>query len=174
VAGVAGGADGTGTAAQFYGPQGLAIDGSGNLYVADTDNFTIRLGYFAATPAITVQPQSQRVAAGHNVRFSVTASGKPAPTCQWYFNGTAISGATNSSFTLTRVHSTNAGDYSVTVSNRLGSVTSNKATLSASPPSSSGGGDGGGGGAPSLWFYGAPSLLVAFRRGKVRRLSPED
>jgi len=92
--------------------------------------------------------------------------------------GTAISGATNSSFTLTRVHSTNAGDYSVTVSNRLGSITSNKATLTAnapaSPPSSSGGGDGGGGGAPSLWFYGALSLLVAFRRGKVRRLSPED
>ena len=41
-AGVAGSVDGTGTVARFYGPQGLAIDGSGNLYVSDTNNSTIR------------------------------------------------------------------------------------------------------------------------------------
>ncbi|MBQ5948784.1 hypothetical protein [Massilia sp. ST3] len=34
--------DGTGTAARFNNPRGLAIDGSGNLYVADTSNATIR------------------------------------------------------------------------------------------------------------------------------------
>lgn len=34
--------DATGTAARFKGPRGIAIDGSGNLYVADTGNFTIR------------------------------------------------------------------------------------------------------------------------------------
>ncbi|MSQ83164.1 MAG: hypothetical protein EXR77_09680 [Myxococcales bacterium] len=34
--------DGVGTAARFYSPHGLAIDGSANLYVADTNNATIR------------------------------------------------------------------------------------------------------------------------------------
>lgn len=34
--------DGAGTAARFNHPRGLAIDGSGNLYVADTSNATIR------------------------------------------------------------------------------------------------------------------------------------
>jgi DNA-binding beta-propeller fold protein YncE len=34
--------DGTGTAARFYGPSGVAIDSAGNLYVADTENHTIR------------------------------------------------------------------------------------------------------------------------------------
>lgn len=34
--------DATGTAARFKAPRGIAIDGSGNLYVADTGNFTIR------------------------------------------------------------------------------------------------------------------------------------
>jgi sugar lactone lactonase YvrE len=37
-----GSSDGTGTAARFSFPSGLAIDGSGNLYVADSGNGTIR------------------------------------------------------------------------------------------------------------------------------------
>jgi hypothetical protein len=45
LAGDAGGtgfADGTGTAARFTVPFGVAVDGAGNVYVADTDNATIR------------------------------------------------------------------------------------------------------------------------------------
>ena len=37
-----GSADGTGSAAGFWGPQGVAVDGNGNLYVGDTFNNTIR------------------------------------------------------------------------------------------------------------------------------------
>ena len=37
-----GSTDGTGSAARFYNPQGVAVDGSGNIYVADTFNSTIR------------------------------------------------------------------------------------------------------------------------------------
>ncbi len=37
-----GSADGTGTAAQFNYPTGIAVDGSGNLFVADTYNDTVR------------------------------------------------------------------------------------------------------------------------------------
>jgi len=41
-AGVNSSGDGTNGAAQFSGPSGLALDGAGNLYVADTSNDTIR------------------------------------------------------------------------------------------------------------------------------------
>jgi hypothetical protein len=41
-AGTSGSADGTGTAARFNKPSGLALDTAGNLYVADTGNSTVR------------------------------------------------------------------------------------------------------------------------------------
>lgn len=41
-AGVSGSSDGTGAAASFAAPSGIAIDGNGNLYVADAGNHTIR------------------------------------------------------------------------------------------------------------------------------------
>jgi hypothetical protein len=40
--GVEGGADGVGAAAQFTGPSGIAVDSTGNLYVAEIENNTIR------------------------------------------------------------------------------------------------------------------------------------
>jgi sugar lactone lactonase YvrE len=40
--GVRGSADGTGSAASFHSPTGTAVDGNGNVYVADSQNYTIR------------------------------------------------------------------------------------------------------------------------------------
>ena len=59
----------------------------------------------------------------------MTASGTAPLTYQWKFNGTAISGATSSSYTLSNAQSANEGNYSVTVSNSANSVTSSAVSL---------------------------------------------
>ena len=169
--GTNGSADGVDGAARFYFPAGIAADSAGNLYVADTNNSAIREVLPPVAPSITTQPQSQTVTVGASVQFSVTATGRPAPNYQWNFNGTAISGATASSFSLASAQLSNAGDYTVMVSNNSGSVTSARATLtvnSAGTGSSGGGGGGGGGGATENWLVAAMALLAAARRATIR------
>lgn len=174
-AGFSGSSDGLGTAAAFAFPTGVTVNRSGNVYVADTNNDTIRLAVIPIAPAITQQPQGQTVSAGADVSFSVTATGKPAPTYQWYLNGqkisSAFSTATSSTLSLTSVVAADAGNYTVTVTNGSGSVTSNVATLTVSQPTPTTTipqGGGGGGGAPSTWFCGALVLLAAGRLHRCR------
>ena len=174
LAGTAGSADGTGTAARFNFPTGVAVNLAGDVYLADASNHTIRLGVVLTAPSVVTQPQSRTVTVGENVTFSVAATGKPAPTYQWFLNGVAISGAVSDTLVLNNVQIASTGNYSVAVANVAGTATSNQAALtvnSAGGGSSSGpsGGGGGGGGAPSHWFYGALLILVAVRRQFRRR-----
>jgi hypothetical protein len=90
----------------------------------------------AVIPSITAQPISQTVTAGSPVTFSVTATGTPAPTFQWKKGDVAISGATNASYTIQSVATSDAGSYSVTATSTAGTVTSTAATLSVNVPPS--------------------------------------
>ncbi|OHE89066.1 MAG: hypothetical protein A3G75_16625 [Verrucomicrobia bacterium RIFCSPLOWO2_12_FULL_64_8] len=67
--------------------------------------------------------------AGGNVTFSVAATGTTPFTYQWKKDGTNISGATSSSYSITNVQTSHAGNYTVVVTNSAGSATSNTATL---------------------------------------------
>jgi hypothetical protein len=180
LAGSSGSADGVGSLARFDFPTGVAVDGAGDVYVADTNNDTVRLAFTPTAPVITQQPQSQTVTAGGSAQFSVTATGHPAVSYQWYLGTTEISGATNGTYSLSDVQSGNAGNYTVVVSNVMGSARSNIATLTVNAGGGGGGGGdgggnssgGGGGGAPSEWSY-AALLLLAVARVYQRRTKEE-
>jgi hypothetical protein len=85
-------------------------------------------------PTIITQPQSRTFSVGGNASFSVLSGGSPPLSYQWSFNGTAITNATNQAFALANAQSTNAGNYTVTVSNAFGSVTSLPASLILNSP----------------------------------------
>jgi hypothetical protein len=80
---------------------------------------------------ITQQPSPGTLSgpASSDVTFTVAAKGLPRPRYQWRFNGTPIEGAIRSSLTLTNIQLTNAGLYSVVISNGLQTLTSSNATL---------------------------------------------
>lgn len=184
--GLSGTRDGAGNEARFYILGRVTTDAGNNIYVSDNAGVTIRKGEFLGFNAtIKEQPQSLTVEAGATAEFSVLAQGTPEPSYQWYFNDAAISGATSSTLTITNAQTTNAGSYTVTVSNSLGTVTSSEAILTVTtpntppppdnggennggdsnpPPSSSGNSSAGGGGSPSLWFVAALAALGFVRR----------
>lgn len=67
---------------------------------------------------------------GLSATFSVSESGSGNPSYQWFENGAAIPGATNSQYTTPPTKFSDSGEmYSVEVSDAAGSVTSNSATL---------------------------------------------
>jgi hypothetical protein len=85
-------------------------------------------------PSIVTAPAGTAVVAGNTATFSVIAAGTAPLTYQWLKNGAAISGATSAMLTLNNVSATDAANYSVTVANAAGSVTSAAATLTVNLP----------------------------------------
>ncbi|HEX2747486.1 MAG TPA: PKD domain-containing protein, partial [Verrucomicrobiales bacterium] len=82
---------------------------------------------------ITSQPVAVSVVQGQSASFSVTATGT-AVTYQWKKGNDPIGGATGPTYTIPVTQYTDAGSYSVVVSNDAGSVPSNAAALTVREP----------------------------------------
>ncbi|HXJ55538.1 MAG TPA: hypothetical protein VNU68_02630, partial [Verrucomicrobiae bacterium] len=67
--------------------------------------------------------------AGRDTRFIVTAFGAGPLSYQWRHNGVDITGATNALLSLSQLQTTDAGTYSVLVSDGLASASTNVANL---------------------------------------------
>jgi hypothetical protein len=119
-------------------PNGVAIgdlDGDGRPDIAFGNCYSATISIyqnevpFGGPPAITTQPANQTVSAGGAATFTVVAGGTTPLSYQWSFYGTNLSGATNTTLTLTNVQASQAGNYAVLVTNVYGSVLSSNAML---------------------------------------------
>jgi hypothetical protein len=116
----------------------------GNVYGTTTaggaNGFGTVFALYGFPPAIYQQPTNQSFALAGTALFSVGATGSLPLSYLWYMNGNPLSdsrniaGATNSQLTVSPERLTNAGSYSVVVTNSFGSVTSAVAVLTSPIP----------------------------------------
>jgi hypothetical protein len=84
-------------------------------------------------PVIATEPDSVTITSGATTTLSVSASGESL-SYQWQKGGVAIAGATSATYTISSVSESDAGAYTVKVSNSAGSITSNTAVLTVQQP----------------------------------------
>jgi hypothetical protein len=85
-------------------------------------------------PVILSGPTSQSVKVGDALTLSVTATGDAPLSYQWCLNGAIISSANTATLTRPHAQMTDAGTYSVTVSNGVGSEMSETRVFSYQGP----------------------------------------
>lgn len=106
---------------------------TGTLFLRKSGGSGYQTGTFTmvapTAPSISTHPQSQTITVGSSVTFSVSASGSGTLSYQWRKNGSSVSGAKGSSYTISNVQTADAGPYDVVVSNFVGTATSSSATL---------------------------------------------
>src|SRR5438094_437336 len=106
----------------------VVVSNSAGSVTSNAATLTVNAG--AVAPLITTQPANQTVTVGQMATFTVVATGTAPLSYAWRKNGTAISGATAASYTTPATTSSdNSAQFTVTVSNVAGNVTSNPATL---------------------------------------------
>jgi hypothetical protein len=89
----------------------------------------VALNVFSA-PVIVAQPGNQNVSPRETATFAVWVAAYPPPSYQWFFNETnLLADATDATLMIPDAQDEDAGLYSVIVTNDLGSVTSQVASL---------------------------------------------
>jgi len=140
LAGTPGSTDGTGSAARFFYPSGVAVDGANNVYVADRQNLTVR----KITADGTVTTWAGMAGMSGNADGTGTAARFSTPT------GVAVDGAGN-------VFVTDQYDY------RIRRISPSRAVTTLAGSSSSGSADGRG----SAAQFRAPDGVTVTRTGDL-------
>lgn len=110
--------------------QNIVID---EIRIGTTFNDLLTYSPAPVAPAITSQPVDVAATEFGSATFTVQATGTQPLAYQWFKGTDPLSGQTGSSLALTNLTLSDAGEYSVTVTNSAGADTSDSATLSVAP-----------------------------------------
>ncbi len=95
---------------------------------------TVTIGA-AGSPVIALQPISKTVSPGGTFTMATNASGT-GNAFQWFRNGSALAGETGAILLRQNATASDAGNYTVRISNAAGTVTSSAGTVALSPTAS--------------------------------------
>jgi alpha-tubulin suppressor-like RCC1 family protein len=101
--------------------------------VAPGEDYTMVLAALGA-PRFAHQLASVTAHAGGQVTLNAGVQGSVPMTFQWYYNGVAISGATNQSLVLTGVQANTGGSYTLAATNSSGGTLSSPIVLNVTDP----------------------------------------
>ena len=90
---------------------------------------TVEILELGQAPRLLLQPAAQTRPAGSRVSFTVSNDGERPFTYQWRKDAVAIPGATDATLVINSAVAVSAGSYSIAVTNRNGSVTSDAVPL---------------------------------------------
>ena len=114
----------------IFGTNSITAQGPYDIFIARLGDDTVPAGLVASQrPFISIQPPSQDVPEDFTLTFSPTVGGADPLVFQWRFNGVDLPGSTNATLTLNAVTPTNAGIYTLFITNQYGSVLSSNAVL---------------------------------------------
>lgn len=93
---------------------------------ATSESSTLVVGRMAL---ITSQPADAIISVGGSVTLRVTATGRPAPSYQWFRNDELIDGANEAAYSISSANASSAGNYTVRVANEFATENSRAATV---------------------------------------------
>jgi len=108
----------------------IAVDG----YFGDSGTISLNVTQPTNAPVILIQPTNRTVFLGGPAGFAVTAGGAVPLYYQWTKGGMPVPGATNKMLVLDPAQYSDAGSFSVLVSNLAGTVFSTSAFLTVNTP----------------------------------------
>jgi hypothetical protein len=111
------------------GSYSVVVSNSAGAVVSSTVTLDVTPAVPALPPVITSQPSTVVVPAGGSTMLAVGATGSGPLSYQWSFNGTSIPGATLPVLSLANVSNAEAGNYTVSVTNSVASITSQGAQV---------------------------------------------
>lgn len=112
----------------------VGVDGNIYFFKYNSNGSLWRIEYDNnQAPAIVNHPVSASVVAGDPATFTVVASGATPLSYQWQKNGVNIAGATAATYQIAQTTAADAGNYRCVVTNPIGNITSNAATLTILP-----------------------------------------
>lgn len=107
----------------------LAIEAFGTPVWQDVRSNPFFVTFGGTAPQIVQQPQSLTIAEGETATFTIQATGTGTLQYLWTTPKGQISTGTSNTLTINQCSLSDAGQYTCTVSNEFGSVTSQSATL---------------------------------------------
>ncbi len=130
----------------FFYPQVMGLESGGTdrlagrvarLYVNGISKWEIEFTRRPSAPVdlqVAIMPSAGTVLAGNPVSLSVSAFGNAPMTYQWFKDGLAIPGATSATLLIAAATPADSGQYTVAVTNELGTATSAPVSVSVQAP----------------------------------------